>query len=72
MYTVTIVYGERLNMYSLYEDPVVRQKHDAQKEIIKKAHGDIKEYSKIVKFEADELRKKYPGKFPKVSHVKNF
>lgn len=59
----------RTNMYSLYDDPVVKRKHNAQHQIQKKASGKPHEYSKIVREEVAKLKEKYPNKFPSASHM---
>jgi hypothetical protein len=53
-------------MITHYEDPVVKRKHLAQQEILKKAGGNINNYSRTIRDEVMKLREKYPGKFPKV------
>lgn len=56
-------------MYSLLDDPVVRKKHEAQKEIIKKTKGNFRNYSKIAHSEVIKLRKKFPDKFPQAKSI---
>ena len=52
-------------MFTPYDDPVVKRKHTAQQEILKKSDGNISNYSKTIKNEVMKLRNKFPGKFPK-------
>ena len=53
-------------MFTPYDDPVVKRKHQAQQDILKKAGGNINNYSKTIRDEVAKLRSKFPGKFPKV------
>jgi hypothetical protein len=46
-----------------FEDPIVREKHRAQKSFLKEAGGDLRKYNEIVRRKADEVRKKHPGHF---------
>jgi hypothetical protein len=48
------------------EDPIVREKHRVQEEMLKEAGGDIRKYSEIVRREAKKLRDKHPGHFKTV------
>ena len=52
-------------MFTPYDDPVVERKHQAQQDILKKAGGDINNYSRTIRDEVAKLRSKFPGKFPK-------
>ena len=52
-------------MFSPYDDPVVKRKHLAQQGILKKAGGNVHNYSSAIKDEVLKLRNKFPGKFPK-------
>jgi hypothetical protein len=45
------------------EETVVFEKNKIQEKILKEARGDLKEYSRIIHRDAEELRKKYKGKF---------
>lgn len=48
------------------EDSIIVEKNRVQRMLLEEAGGDLKEYSKIVKKEADEIRKKNKGKFNKI------
>jgi len=52
-------------MFTPYDDPVVKRKHLAQQDILKKAGGNVSNYSKTIRDEVMKLRSKFPGKFPK-------
>jgi hypothetical protein len=52
-------------MFTPYNDPVVKRKHQAQQILLKKAGGKFDNYSKTIKDEVAQLRSKFPGKFPK-------
>ena len=52
-------------MFTPYDDPVVKRKHQAQQDILKKAGGNINNYSRTIREEVAKLRSKFPGKFPK-------
>ena len=52
-------------MFTPYDDPVVKRKHQAQQDILKKAGGNINNYSRTIRDEVAKLRNKFPGKFPK-------
>jgi hypothetical protein len=60
-------------MFTPYDDPVVKRKHLAQQEILKKAGGNVSNYSRTIQDEVMKLRNKYPGKFPKaLENTKTF
>ena len=59
-------------MSKLFNDPIVEEKHRIQRKILKEVNGDLRKYSEIAKKEAEELRKKYPGKFTKVRSETSF
>ena len=52
-------------MFTPYDDPVVKRKHQAQQDILKKAGGNINNYSRTIRDEVAKLRSKFPGKFLK-------
>lgn len=54
-------------MFMPYDDPVVKRKHQAQQDLLKKAGGNVNNYSQTIKDEVLNLRDKFPGKFPKAS-----
>ena len=54
-----------------FDDPLVKEKHRTQKDILNEAGGDLKEYSRIIDKEAQELKEKYKGKFKK-AEIKSF
>ena len=49
------------------EDPIVREKHRVQEEMLEEAGGDLRRYSEIVRREAKKLRDAHPGQFKMVS-----
>jgi hypothetical protein len=55
-------------MGTLLENPIVTEKHRVQKAILEEAGGDLREYSRIVKREAEKLRRDNPGKYTKIHH----
>jgi hypothetical protein len=55
-------------MFMPYEDPVVQQKHQTQKEILREAGGDLRKYNELIHRKAQKLRDKYPGCFKPVSN----
>ena len=44
-------------------DPIVQEKHRAQKAILDQAHGDLKKYNEIVRSEVQRIRDRHPGLF---------
>jgi hypothetical protein len=48
------------------EGSIITEKNRVQKLLLEEANGDLKEYSRIVKEEADEIRKKIKGRFTTV------
>lgn len=54
-------------MFMPYDDPVVKRKHQAQQDLLKKAGGNVNNYSRTIKAEVLKLRAKFPGKFPRAT-----
>jgi hypothetical protein len=54
-------------MSKYFNNDLVKEKHRVQRQILKEADGDLRKYTSIVKHEAENLRKKFPGKFPQAS-----
>lgn len=52
-------------MYLPNNDPIVEEKHQIQKKLMEEAHGDLHEYTRIVREQAQKLNKKYNNKFKK-------
>lgn len=50
-------------MFIPYDDPIVRQKHQTQTNILNEADGNLKKYNEIIRRKAQELRDKSPGHF---------
>jgi len=49
-----------------FDDSLIDEKNKVQKNILEEAKGDLKEYSRIIRKEAEELRKKNKNKFNKI------
>ena len=50
-------------MSNLLNNEIVNEKHSVQQNALREAHGDLKEYTKIVHKEFLALQKKHPEKF---------
>lgn len=50
-------------MATPYVDPLVAEKHRVQAALLDKVHGDLRQYSELVKAEAEKLRREHPGRF---------